>query len=62
MFWTRHRRSPDLVPTICGWFAQEGFVPGAVSSPADGVGVGVHRFLGEPRPLPARVTMFAFVD
>ncbi|MEU4640691.1 class I SAM-dependent methyltransferase [Micromonospora sp. NPDC023814] len=62
VFWTRHRRSPDLVPTICGWFAAEGFAPVAVSSPADGVGVGVHRFLGEPRPLPAGVTMFGFVD
>ncbi|MER7332496.1 MULTISPECIES: class I SAM-dependent methyltransferase [unclassified Micromonospora] len=62
VFWTRHRRSPDLVPTICEWFAAEGFAPVAVSSPADGVGVGVHRFLGEPRPLPAGVTMFEFVD
>ncbi|MDO3700656.1 class I SAM-dependent methyltransferase [Micromonospora sp. C28SCA-DRY-2] len=62
VFWTRHRRSPDLVPTICDWFAEEGFVPVAVSSPADGVGVGVHRFHGEPRPLPAGVTMFEFVD
>ncbi|MGW4497284.1 methyltransferase domain-containing protein [Micromonospora sp. NPDC004336] len=61
VFWTRHRRSPDLVPTICDWFAEEGFTPLAVSSPADGVGVGVHRFDGRPRPLPAGVTMFEFV-
>ncbi|MGS2614702.1 methyltransferase domain-containing protein [Micromonospora sp. LZ34] len=61
VFWTRHRREPDLVPTICDWFAEEGFVPVSVSSPADGVGVGVHRFRGESRPLPPGVTMFEFV-
>ena len=61
VFWTRHRREPDLVPTICNWFAEEGFTPVAVSSPADGVGVGVHRFTGRPRSLPAGVTMFEFV-
>nr|WP_230416794.1 class I SAM-dependent methyltransferase [Micromonospora tarapacensis] len=60
VFWTRHRQAPDLVPTICGWLAEEGFEPVAVSSPAEGVGVGVHRFLGTPRPLPAGVTMFEF--
>jgi hypothetical protein len=59
--WTRHRRAPDLVPAICGWFAQEGFAPVAVGSPAERVGVGVHRHLGRPRPLPAGVTMFRFV-
>ncbi|MFU8850274.1 class I SAM-dependent methyltransferase [Micromonospora sp. SL1-18] len=61
VFWTRHRREPDLVPTICAWFAEEGFTPVAVSSPADGVGIGVHRFTGTPRPLPPGVTMFQFV-
>ncbi|MEU8260580.1 SAM-dependent methyltransferase [Micromonospora sp. NPDC048999] len=62
VIWTRHRREPDLVPTICAWFAEEGFTPFEVSSPADGVGVGVHRFTGPPRPLPPGVTMFEFVD
>ncbi|MFU8871187.1 class I SAM-dependent methyltransferase [Micromonospora sp. SL4-19] len=61
VFWTRHRREPDLVPAICDWFAEEGFTPVAVSSPADGVGVGVHRFTGAPRPLEPGVTMFEFV-
>ncbi|SBT53205.1 class I SAM-dependent methyltransferase [Micromonospora auratinigra] len=59
--WTRHRREPDLVPAICDWFAEEGFAPVAVSSPADGVGVGVHRLTGPPRPLAAGATMFTFV-
>ncbi|MCZ7439206.1 class I SAM-dependent methyltransferase [Micromonospora sp. WMMC241] len=61
VLWTRHRREPDLVPTICDWFAEEGFVPVAVSSPADGVGVGAHRFTGPPRPLEPGTRMFAFV-
>ncbi|MFD0787488.1 SAM-dependent methyltransferase, partial [Micromonospora azadirachtae] len=62
VFWTRHRRAPDLVPTICDWFVAEGFTPVAVTSPADRIGVGVHRFLGTPRPLPAGKRMFEFVD
>ncbi|MBQ0900721.1 class I SAM-dependent methyltransferase family protein [Micromonospora sp. U21] len=61
VIWTRHRREPDLVPTICDWFAQEGFTPVAVGTPADRVGVGVHRHLGRPRPLPPKVTMFHFL-
>ncbi|SCG63273.1 class I SAM-dependent methyltransferase [Micromonospora humi] len=61
VLWTRHRREPDLVPTICDWFAEEGFVPVAVNSPADGVGVGAHRFTGPPRPLAPGARMFAFV-
>ncbi|MEU4675971.1 methyltransferase [Micromonospora sp. NPDC023737] len=62
VFWTRHRRAPDLVPTICDWFVAEGFTPVAVTSPADRIGVGVHRFLGAPRPLPAGERMFEFVE
>ncbi|MCO1596099.1 class I SAM-dependent methyltransferase family protein [Micromonospora sp. RHAY321] len=61
VIWTRHRRAPDLVPTICDWFTQEGFAQVAVGTPADRVGVGVHRQLGRPRPLPPGVTMFRFL-
>lgn len=61
VLWTRHRREPDLVPVICDWFTEEGFVPVAVNSPADGVGVGAHRFTGPPRPLAPGVRMFEFV-
>ncbi|MFJ6164651.1 class I SAM-dependent methyltransferase family protein [Micromonospora orduensis] len=61
VIWTRHRGEPDLVPTICDWFAQEGFAQVAVSTPADRVGVGVHRLVGEPRPLQRGVTMFRFL-
>ncbi len=62
VFWTRHRQSPDLVPTICEWFAEAGFAEVAVSTPAEEVGVGVHRFLGTPGPLPADATMFEFTE
>nr|WP_204342371.1 class I SAM-dependent methyltransferase [Micromonospora terminaliae] len=61
VFWTRHRREPDLVPVICDWFAEEGFTPLAVSSPADGVGVGAHRFGGPSRPLAPGAAMFEFI-
>ncbi|MGW4292669.1 SAM-dependent methyltransferase [Micromonospora chersina] len=61
VFWTRHRGEPDLVPTICDWFAEEGFAPVAVSRPADRVGVGVHRFTGPPRPLEPGAAMFEFI-
>jgi hypothetical protein len=61
VFWTRHRGEPDLVPTICDWFVEEGFTPVAVSSPADRVGVGVHRFGGRPRPLERGAAMFQFI-
>ncbi|GIJ77014.1 Methyltransferase domain-containing protein [Micromonospora phaseoli] len=62
VFWTRHRQPPDLVPVICEWFAAVDFEPVAVSTPAEAVGVGVHRFLGAPRPLPAGATMFEFTE
>ncbi|MBQ1042383.1 MULTISPECIES: methyltransferase domain-containing protein [unclassified Micromonospora] len=61
VLWTRHRREPDLVPVICEWFAAEGFTPVAVGSPADGVGVGAHRFTGTSRPLARGERMFEFV-
>ncbi|MGW5011063.1 methyltransferase domain-containing protein [Micromonospora chalcea] len=61
VLWTRHRREPDLVPVICEWFAEEGFEPVAVGSPADGVEVGAHRFTGTPRPLVPGARMFTFV-
>ncbi|MEH1169962.1 methyltransferase domain-containing protein [Micromonospora sp. CPCC 205539] len=60
VLWTRHRREPDLVPTISEWFVREGFAPVAVRTPAERVGVGVHRHLGPPRPLPPGSTMFEF--
>jgi hypothetical protein len=59
--WTRHRRSPDLVPRICDWFAEQGFEQRWLSGPGEGFGLGVHRFTGRPRPLEPRARMFTFV-
>jgi len=51
--WTRHRRAPDLSPSIRTWFADAGFDELAFDSPGPGrLAVGAHRFAGEPRPLP----------
>src|SRR4051812_36013936 len=59
--WTRHRDPPDLVPAICGWFAEHGFERRWLSDPDAGFGVGVHRYRGEPQPLPPGTRMFTFV-
>lgn len=58
--WTRHRRPPDLVPVICGWFADSGFSPVWVSDPGEQYGVGAHRFAGPTRPLAPGTRLFTF--
>lgn len=59
--WTRHRREPDLVPTICSWFEALGFERVWVSDPGAGFGLGVHRHTGAPVPLRSGETMFRFM-
>lgn len=59
--WTRHRSVPDVVPTICGWFASGGFAQRWVSEPSARFGVGRHVRVDPPRPLDAGATMFTFV-
>ena len=59
--WTRHREPPDLVPSICGWFEENGFERRFLSGPDAGFGVGVHRFTGQPGPLEPGVSMFTFI-
>lgn len=45
--WTRHRKEPDLTPSIRAWFAEAGFDEVAFTSPDTDVwSVGVHRFVG----------------
>jgi hypothetical protein len=44
VIWTRSRQEPDQVPRICDWFAEGGFALVWVSDPAEGWGVGAHRF------------------
>jgi hypothetical protein len=52
--WTRHRRPPDMVPTVAGWFAAAGFEVTSLDDTPDGrgcVGVAVQ---------PADRRLFAF--
>ena len=59
--WTRHRRPPDLTPTIRGWFAEAGFVERAFVSPGESSwAVGLQAFEGEPVPLVLGRKLFAF--
>jgi len=58
--WTRGRWEPDLIPQICGWFAEHGFEPLWVSDPALGWGAGAHRFAATPEPLERGARMFTF--
>jgi hypothetical protein len=62
VIWTRHRNPPDHVPTICDWFAEHAFEGQWLSEPDDTqTAVGVHRFQGQPQPLPPDTRMFTFV-
>jgi hypothetical protein len=47
VIWTRHRRPPDLTPTVREWFAQAGFAEQSFVAPGAFIlGVGSHRFVG----------------
>jgi hypothetical protein len=60
--WTRHRRAPDLTPTIRGWWREAGFEEVSFVSPGpDRPSVGVCRLVGEPLPF-AAVHLFSFVS
>jgi hypothetical protein len=60
--WTRHRRPPDLTPSILQWFVDAGFEPVAFSSPAEYVfSVGTQRFVGTPVTLQPDARFFEFV-
>lgn len=61
VIWTRHRGPPDLVATIDGWFADAGFARVFVSAPEHQYGVGVHRLVNTPQPLPETEHLFTFV-
>jgi hypothetical protein len=60
IIWTRHRREPDLVPSINAWFAEQQFDLVWLSDKDAGYGVGVHRFAGGPRPLTTGQRLFTF--
>lgn len=62
VIWTRHRRSPDLTPSVRTWFAdaefeevgfdmEEGFL----------IGVGTHRLVGPTLPYLPKIRLFEFI-
>lgn len=62
VIWTRHRQSPDLTPTIRGWFADAGFEEEAFEALAGtSVGVGVHRLVGRSGAFQPGRRLFTFV-
>ncbi len=62
VIWTRHRRTPDLVPAVDGWFADAGFARVYLSTPDHTYGVGVHRRTAAPAaPLPGGERLFTFI-
>jgi hypothetical protein len=62
VIWTRHRRPPDLTPSIRRWFAEAGFVEESFDAPPDlFIGVGAHRLVGDPQPRRPGQRLFDFV-
>ena len=62
VIWTRTRRAPDLTPAVRRWLAVTGFAEYAFHAPADALfSVGVHRFVGVPRPLTPSGRLFRFL-
>ena len=60
--WTRHRRAPDLTPTIREWWREAGFEELSFVSPGpDSPSVGVCRLAAEPLPF-APLHLFSFVS
>jgi Putative methyltransferase len=49
VIWTRHRRPPDLTPSVREWFAEAGFAEQSYVAPAPYIlSVGCHRLVGSP--------------
>jgi hypothetical protein len=62
VIWTRHRRSPDLTPSIRSWFSDAGFEEDAFEAlTGTSVGVGVHRLVGQPAAFEPGRRLFEFV-
>lgn len=62
VIWTRHRREPDLTPTIRAWFSDAGFEELAFESQAGtAFGVGANRLTTPPEPFRPHQAMFTFV-
>jgi hypothetical protein len=62
VIWTRHRQDPDLTPHIRGWFRERNFEEEHWHAPDHAIyAVGVHRFVGEPKPLAPEQHLFTFI-
>jgi predicted kinase len=62
VIWTRHRRDPDLTPSIRRWFGDRGFAEIAFDTESGSkFGVGTHRLAGRPSPYRPGISMFDFV-
>ena len=62
VIWTRHRKEPDLTPTIRAWFAEAGFVEQSFIAPPDVYfTVGVHDFHGTPAAWSPPSRLFTFI-
>lgn len=62
VLWTRHRRPPDLTPSIRSWLGEAGFREEAFDVSEDGfMSVGAHRLIGEPSELIPGRRLFDFV-
>ena len=64
VIWTRHRRPPDLTPTIRQWFAVSGFAEVAFDTPETDrlVAVGTHCLTREPTAVVPAGPLFTFRD
>jgi hypothetical protein len=61
VIWTRHRRAPDLTPTIRLWFAEHGFEELAFETPGELHSVGTNRFTAATQPFQQDVRLFDFI-
>jgi hypothetical protein len=62
VIWTRHRRSPDLTPTIREWFGANGFEERAFHSPGpEQFAVGQHELAGRRARGVLHDPLFTFV-
>jgi predicted RNA methylase len=62
VIWTRHRRHPDLTPSVRRWFAGAGFDEVAFESDGPGsFAVGMHRLARPGEPLVLGERLFTFI-
>jgi hypothetical protein len=62
VIWTRHRRHPDLTPTIRAWFEEAGFEELAFEvGEESSFSVGANRLVAAVRPFVASRRMFTFL-